>query len=190
MATVLTTQGAEGLPRRAFTADEVRRMLDAGVLDWGEKFELIRGEIVPMASEKARHAQMKAQLARWLGRLLDDTWRVGCDITVSLGPIGIFEPDVLVWRPVSGDEFIPISAAVLAIEVADTTLRSDVRLKAPDYAAAGLPELWVVDLNGRETIRFTEPANGEWSRQERFAFDAPIASALAPTSAIRLASLT
>ena len=202
-------------------------MLEAGVLDWDEKFELIRGEIVPMASEKARHAQMKARLARWLMPVIPAGLDVGCDITVSLarfqstssrealrpsaqnqefrplsdekpgstfsesglGSIGIFEPDILVWRPVSGDGFIPISAAVLAIEVADTTLRSDLRLKAPDYAAAGLPELWVVDLNGAETIRFTEPADGQWGKEERFAFDAPIGCGLAPQAEVRLASL-
>jgi len=44
---VAWTQAAEGVPRRAFTVGDVRRMIDAGVLGEDEKFELIEGEIVP-----------------------------------------------------------------------------------------------------------------------------------------------
>lgn len=169
MTTITTTRGAEGLARRAFSVGDVRRMLEAGVLGWGERFELIRGEIVPMASEMSRHAQMKARLARWFAAQLDASWDVGSDISVSLGPIGLFDADVLVWRPISERDFIPISAAAFAAEVADTTLSTDLRLKAPDYAAAGLPELWIVDLNGRRTHVFRAPRDGAWSE----AFEVP-----------------
>lgn len=38
------TREARGLDRRAFTVDEVERMLEAGILDWDDKFELIGGK--------------------------------------------------------------------------------------------------------------------------------------------------
>ena len=44
--TVHVTQGADGLARRAFTAADVRRMLDAGILGPRERIELIEGELI------------------------------------------------------------------------------------------------------------------------------------------------
>ena len=36
---------------------------------------------------------------------------------------------------------------LLTIEVAETSLQFDRRVKAPLYAAAGVPRLWIVDLD-------------------------------------------
>lgn len=41
--TTTTTTEAEGLPRRRFTVAELERMLEAGILDEGERIELIGG---------------------------------------------------------------------------------------------------------------------------------------------------
>src|SRR3954447_19895552 len=46
---VAVTKAAEGFPRRAFTVDDISRMIAAGVIGEDEKFELIEGEIVMMA---------------------------------------------------------------------------------------------------------------------------------------------
>src|SRR5258706_49808 len=42
---ITATTAAEGFPRRSFTDDDIRRMIDAGVIGEDEKFELIEGEI-------------------------------------------------------------------------------------------------------------------------------------------------
>jgi hypothetical protein len=41
---IAITRAAEGLPRRAFTVDDIGRMIKAGVLGADENFELIGGE--------------------------------------------------------------------------------------------------------------------------------------------------
>ena len=43
---VAVTRAAEGFPRRAFSVDDVRRMIDAGVIREDENVELIEGELV------------------------------------------------------------------------------------------------------------------------------------------------
>jgi hypothetical protein len=48
---VAATTAAEGFPRRAFTVDDIVRMIEAGVIREDEKFELIEGEIVMMAAK-------------------------------------------------------------------------------------------------------------------------------------------
>jgi Uma2 family endonuclease len=40
-------------------------------------------------------------------------------------------------------------AVLLAVEVAHTSLQYDLTTKAELYAAAGIPEYWVLDLEGR-----------------------------------------
>ena len=52
--TVAVTSAAEGFPRRAFTVEDMGRMIDAGVIGEDEKFELIEGEIVMMAAKGSR----------------------------------------------------------------------------------------------------------------------------------------
>jgi Uma2 family endonuclease len=50
---------------------------------------------------------------------------------------------------------------LLAIEVADTTLAFDIETKVPLYARAGIPEVWVVDVNEQAIRVCRDPsANG------------------------------
>jgi Uma2 family endonuclease len=48
---------------------------------------------------------------------------------------------------------------MLLIEVSDTTLRYDQRVKVPLYARNGIPEVWVVDLGGRAIYVYREPTS-------------------------------
>jgi Uma2 family endonuclease len=187
--TIHDSGGADGLVRRVFTVDDVQRMLEAGILDWDERFELIRGEIVPMLPEISKHAQMKARLARWFGQRIDQALEVGNDITVRLDDGGLFIPDVLVWRAIRERKYIPIAQALFAIEVADTTLKSDLTVKAPDYGRAGLGEMWVVDVNERVTHVHREPFAQGYRSIVPFAFDDTVAPAVLGTPPLRIADL-
>jgi len=59
---VAVTTAAEGFPRRAFTIDDISRMIDAGIIREDEKFELIEEEIVMMAAKGLAHARIKSAL--------------------------------------------------------------------------------------------------------------------------------
>ncbi len=50
------------------------------------------------------------------------------------------------------------TAAVMVVEVADSSLAMDTTTKAELYATAGVPEYWVIDLNGRQLLVFRDPA--------------------------------
>jgi Uma2 family endonuclease len=47
---------------------------------------------------------------------------------------------------------------LLLIEVADTTLAYDQRIKTPLYARAGVTEVWIVDLAGEKVWVYREPS--------------------------------
>ena len=45
----------------------------------------------------------------------------------------------------------------MLIEVADSSLDYDRAVKAPLYARAGIPEVWIVDIPGETVERHSEP---------------------------------
>jgi Uma2 family endonuclease len=73
------------------------------------------------------------------------------------------EPDVLWRRPSRNRHRLPGAAdALLAIEVADSSLKSDLDEKADLYAEAGIGEYWVVDAQGESVHVFRSPVGGKY----------------------------
>lgn len=70
------------------------------------------------------------------------------------------QPDLALLRmqPDFYAEALPTAADVLLlIEVADTLLEYDRRIKLPRYAQAGIPEVWIVDLAENSVRVYTQP---------------------------------
>ncbi|MCH1927617.1 Uma2 family endonuclease, partial [Shewanella sp. C31] len=44
----------------------------------------------------------------------------------------------------------------------DTSLRYDLQVKLPRYAQAGVPEVWVVDLEGKRVLVHRKPEAGAY----------------------------
>ena len=64
------------------------------------------------------------------------------------------------------------SHAYLVIEVAETTLRTDLGLKRVLYALGGVAEYWVVDLKARSTVVHRVPRRGKYTSVRRVAWSA------------------
>ena len=154
---VRVTQAAEGFARRAFTVAEVERMLEAGIIDRDENFELIEGEIVPMAAKNHVHERVKSTLNLALARALPDHLWLGVESTVRLSEITYVEPDLAVWPKALRLEQVRGPDVLLAIEVADTSFAFDRGRKAQLYASYGFTELWVVEANSRTSYVHTGP---------------------------------
>lgn len=160
-------QGSDGKARRAFSVEDVRRMIDAGIMNPDEPVELREGELVEMPAEKFAHARAVATIARKLHRDLPEEWTIGQESTLQLGSDSLVEPDFLVcptplFRP-SAEGFLAIPAAdLLLIEVADSSLLRDRTTKARLYARCGVREYWIVDLNNRRIVVHRRPEEGEY----------------------------
>jgi Uma2 family endonuclease len=153
--TVHVVQGGDGLARRAFSAADVRRMVESGILSEDERVELIDGELIAMSAKGFAHDRIKTELVHRLFRALSDDYRVHVESTLQLDAAVLVEPDLLVARKeaasMSAEGFatIPVSEVLLLIEVAATSLAWDRGRKAALYARAGVPEYWVIDANER-----------------------------------------
>ncbi|WP_394886251.1 Uma2 family endonuclease [Mesorhizobium sp. AaZ16] len=152
----LTTQAAEGLPRRPWTVAEIEAMVAAGIIEEGERFELIGGEVVPMLPKGGRHEMVKMELNWHFQRTAPDDLWVAQETTLRLDPKSFLEPDFCVFpRSVTLGE-LRGHDVLLAVEVADTSLAYDRGRKISVYAAFGIPEVWVIDANSLVTYAYRQ----------------------------------
>jgi len=135
-------------------------MAEAGVLRPQERVELIEGELLSMAPIGGRHFNAVNRLTQLLVTAVGPDAVVSVQGPVVLKPISEPQPDLALLRPECRDRpALPGPEDVLlAVEVADTTLRFDRTVKAPLYAAHGIPELWIVDVEGRVLLRHLDPS--------------------------------
>jgi Uma2 family endonuclease len=140
--------------RRRFTRKEYYRMAEVGVLSRRDRVELIKGEIIEMSPIGPRHAAFVDNLTRLLIRRLPDEVIVRPQGPVALTDDTELQPDLTVLRrrPVPYKEREAWAEdALLLIEVAESSLAYDRTTKMRLYAAAGIPEYWVVDSTA-ETV--------------------------------------
>ena len=139
------TQAADGLPRRAFTIADIERMVEHGLIDPDERFELIGGEIVPMSPKGIRHEVLKSWVNRQLAARLPEPLEFTPETTFRLSADTFLEPDFVVYERAAGLRRLTGATALLVVEVGDTSLAYDRGRKAVLYAAFGIRELWVID---------------------------------------------
>ena len=135
---------------------EYERMVEVGLLTEDDRVELLRGFLVTMSPQKAPHAGVIERLDRLFQSRLGDRASVRVQLPLALSDDSEPEPDLALVTPGDHDETHP-RTALLVVEVADTTLRKDRRIKAALYAAAGIPEYWVVNLLDRVIEVHAEP---------------------------------
>ena len=147
--------------KHPISAEEYLRMGAAGVFAPEARLELIEGEIVEMAPIDPPHAACVSRLHELLVERARGSAIVWGQNPVIVSDRSVPQPDLalLTRRADFYSASHPRPADVfLVIEVADTTLRFDLRTKMPLYARCGIPEAWVVDLNERAIHVFREPS--------------------------------
>ena len=135
--------------RKLFTVDDYYRMAEAGILGPEDRVELIDGEIIQMSPIGHRHmiAVNRANdlfTASFRGRAI-----VSVQNPLRLSNYTEPQPDIVLLKYRSDfykEKEITAADALLVLEVSDTTLRYDRQIKIPKYAEAGIPEVWIVNL--------------------------------------------
>jgi Uma2 family endonuclease len=140
------TPAIPGEPTR-MTVERYFGLVEAGVLSEDDRVELLEGVVVAVTPSSPPHAAVVSMATRALLRVVGERASVRPQCTLVLGRFSAPEPDVAV---VPGSDRDYLSAhprtAWLVIEVADTSLKQDRITKAAIYAAAGIPEYWIVNL--------------------------------------------
>src|SRR5262245_32686308 len=152
--------------KKLFTVDEYYKMADAGVFTEDDRVELIDGEIIEMSPIGNRHlgcvnGATDAFAAAFRGRAV-----VSVQNPLRLNNYTEPQPDIALLkarkdayrhkRPVAED-------ALLVLEVADTTLAYDRQVKVPRYAASGIPEVWIENLEENVLLVFRAPSGKSYT---------------------------
>lgn len=165
--------------KRLFTVAEFERLCADGLLGPDPDFELIDGEIFAMASDGDRTISWNAAIAEWLfASLAGKPYRIVPDKTLRVGPVSAPKPDFWVYPRELALSEVDAARALLAIEVADSSLSYDRDIKAPMYAAGGLREYWVVDCAARETLVFRLGPGGAYAPPRVMKADAAVEALL------------
>lgn len=139
------------------TADEYYRMWERNLFAPDARTELIDGVIIDMAPIGNPHMATVDRLHEMLVMQLRGAAIVRSQGSVRLGDYSVPQPDITLLKP--REDFYKSHTATpqdvfLVIEVSDSTLRFDLDVKAPLYAKHGIPELWVIDVQGRRAHFF------------------------------------
>lgn len=179
--------------RRQFTVMEYHRMAEAGVFREDDRVELIRGEILMMTPIGPRHVYYVNRLTRSLVRALDDsTGEVSVQNPVQVEERSEPQPDILVVRPRGRHYLTELPQhhdVLLAVEVSDSSLKYDREVKIPLYAAAGIPESWILDVEALIIERHTDPRPDGYARMERLHANDQVTLVSLPACRIDLAEI-
>ena len=144
--------------RHRFTVEEYHKMAEVGLLREDARVELIRGVIVDMSPIGWLHAGCVNRLNKMLVRLVGDRYEVNVQNPIALGDSDEPQPDLALAKEDPDRRRLPAPDEVtLMVEVSDTTLSYDKNSKLPLYAEAGIPEVWIVDLQGRKVEVYSTP---------------------------------
>jgi Uma2 family endonuclease len=134
-----------------FDAETYGRIVESGALE-DERVELIDGQIVDMSPPSPPHSASIERLTQLLvgGGVL----RVQLPLHVAANSVP--QPDVAVTEGAADRDRHP-TTALLVVEVAVSSHGLDRGRKAELYAAAGVPEYWVVDVPGASVAVHRDP---------------------------------
>lgn len=134
---------------RKLTRREYDKLVDLGIFE-DERIELLRGMLVKMSPQGSAHATITSWLVHTFSQALDvKAFDVRGHCPFAATDDSEPEPDISVSRRRLGTLDHP-DTALLLIEVAESSLRKDRKLKAPIYGEARVPEYWIVDISGKD----------------------------------------
>jgi Uma2 family endonuclease len=135
--------------------------------------------------------------ARCLARIFpDDAFWVRVQMALPFGLHTDPIPEIAVVEGEITTHHEQPSTALLVVEVADSSLDYDAGDKADLYAAAGIADYWVLDLNGRRLLTFRNPAvdaasltGFRYAPPSAHDVSAVVSSLAAPHAIVRVADL-
>lgn len=152
---------ADAAPAEArYTAERYFALFDQGILGPADRVELLDGVIVAMAPPNPPHDAAVAMTDDALREAVGTRAAIRVQMSFLVGGLSVPQPDVAVVPGRNADyQAKHPTSALLIVEVADSSLIQDRITKAAMYAAAAVPEYWIVNLAGDCVEVFRSPGS-------------------------------
>ncbi len=149
-----TVPVARRTPKR-WTKAEFNAAVDRG---WfaDSRIYLYRGELIDVPAMGMLHARGIVRVGDWLHDTLRPACAIRCQLPFALPDESLPQPEFAVVSPEQAARRPHPNAAVLVVEVADSSVELD-REMADDYAAAGVPDYWIDNVRDRELEVYRDP---------------------------------
>lgn len=179
-----------GVRTKLWTREEYDRLVAAGAFHPEVRAQLIQGEIVEMTPQSAVHATALRRTQKVLEAVFREGFDVRPQLPVALSSHSEPEPDIAVvsGSPEDYRRQHP-TAAVLVVEIADTTLNFDRGRKQAMYAEAGIPDYWIVNLVDQVLEVYRLPRASTYGATLRIRPSERISPLAAPDAGIVVADL-
>lgn len=167
-------------------------MGESGIILPDERVELIEGEIIQMTPIGPPHIGAVIHLNTLLVRGAGDLAMVSPQLPVRLGDLSMPQPDLALLKARSNfytDVHPRENDVLLAIEVADSSVRYDRRVKLPLYARFGIPEYWIVNIPETCIEVYRIPAGDSYQEFRRYVTGEYLAPQALPDLVIEVGAL-
>ena len=146
------------------SATDYLLMIDAGAFG-DAHVELVDGVLIEMSPSHSEHGRLLMLLGRLLGNAYDGTdFVLYGDIITLFDDSNTRAPDIAAVDRDIGDRKQLVPADILlAVEIAGSTLGTDLGRKRIDYASAGIRHYWVVDVEGRRVHCYADPQGADYA---------------------------
>jgi Uma2 family endonuclease len=154
-----------------WTIEQYHKLVDAGMLI-DRRVELLSGDIIDMSPEGMFHAVYCGDAVDYLKQLLGNRAKVREAHPITLPNDSEPEPDIAVVIPTPSRylDHHPYPEDIFwLVEYADSTLAKDLNIKQEIYAAVGILEYWVVNLQASELIVFRGASSVGYETETRLA---------------------
>ncbi len=163
-----------------FTAEQFELMTKAGVFANADgKTELVRGVLYSVQSRFAPHTRNRDELAFVLESIFGDSgeYCLGRAARIRLSETSVVQPDLTILRRTGAGSatILPADVLALAIEIVAIDAEAGSGPKVQDYAAAGVPGLWIVEIGTGLVHVFEQPATSGYAVRRTVRFGDPIA---------------
>ena len=173
---------------KLWTVAEFHRLGELGVFE-GRQAMLIDGSILEEGPMNPPHATALELAAEVLRSIFGPGWRMRSQLPILFGQATDPQPDFAFLRGSARDSAEHPTTAELIVEISDTSLKYDTTEKADHYAAANIPEYWVLDLNGRQLLVFRDPTANGYGTKFTVPADGSVSPLAVPGATVALAAL-
>jgi Uma2 family endonuclease len=154
--------------KRRFTVDEYYRLAEVGILSAKDRVELIDGEIIEMTPIGNKHAARVNRANDVLTLRLRGRAMVSVQNSLMLNNYNAPQPDIVVAKPREDyyeTDFLTPETTFFVMEISDSTIHFDMKVKLPLYARTSVAELWIENLQDELLLVCRDPSPSGYRTQ-------------------------
>ena len=174
-----------------FTTEDFYHLYETGVFNSKDRIELLNGEIIIMHAIGYRHAQAVTNLNAYLSEQARRRYKISPQNPVELERYSAPQPDLTLvpWSRGNSKRHPAPEEVFLIIEVADSSLDYDREEKLRAYAATGIREFWILNLQDDRLEIYRQPEGPAYREQIIIPADGTASPLAFPDVTIALAEI-